>query len=87
LLTIHSTQRQLHLEDRVTKTSLLQRNHSLRGIANAFNRSPSTVIREHSRNSEKEISAVVIRRANGQFAAGASLLNLKYYDIQEARST
>lgn len=49
---------QLQPEDRVTMASLLQHNHSLRAIAKALNRSPSTVSREHRRNSVKEASAV-----------------------------
>jgi transposase, IS30 family len=49
---------QLQPEDRVTMASLLKQNHSLRAIAKALNRSPSTVSREHSRNSGKATSAV-----------------------------
>lgn len=39
---------QLQPEDRVTMASLLQQNHSLRAIAKALNRSPSTVSREQN---------------------------------------
>src|SRR5574343_457783 len=48
---------QLQPEDRVTMASLLQQNHSLRAIAKALNRSPSTVSRERRRNASTVASA------------------------------
>lgn len=51
---------QLQPEDRVTMTSLLQQNHSLRDIAVAFNRSPNTISRELHRNVAKAVGILPV---------------------------